>query len=241
MTSLYGPLTRLYWCRLPGLIRGRRAQRHQPRHEAEIGVRFAGRNKLVHLVEAGEVVQRLRRGVADRLHRPVQTRYDFRNGNQAAVLTLHAFILPCAFPRQATGFKVQPASSNRWEIEFLEQVVQGFLQQSLDRVPLLGGQYTELLVNCDVRSVRLLSAYPRPVWASLFRQVSFSRPGAPPEWDRLSTRALLRPGDSSSCSAWFLRSWRLPGDPLPDPGEELANLGSGLAFRLVFHDSKSDR
>ena len=26
------------------------------------------------------------------------------------------------------------------------------------------------------RSVRLLSAYPRPVWASLFRQVSFSRP-----------------------------------------------------------------
>ena len=92
------------------------------------------------------------------------------------MLTLHAFILPCAFPRQATGFKVQPASSNRWEIEFLEQVVQGFLQQSLDRVPLLGGQYTELLVNCDVRSVRLLSAYPRPVWASLFRQVSFSRP-----------------------------------------------------------------
>ena len=32
------------------------AQRHRPRHEAEIGVRFASRNKLVHLIEAGVVV-----------------------------------------------------------------------------------------------------------------------------------------------------------------------------------------
>ena len=39
-----------------GVGAGQGAQRHQPRHEAEIGVRFAGRNKLVHLVEAGEVV-----------------------------------------------------------------------------------------------------------------------------------------------------------------------------------------
>ena len=119
---------------------------------------------------------------------------------------------PSLDKQQVSKYSQHQAIGGR--LRFLEQVVQGFLQQSLDRVPLLGGQYTELLVNCDVRSVRLLSAYPRPVWASLFRQVSFSRPGAPPEWDRLSTRALLRPGDSSSCSAWFLRSWRLPGDPL---------------------------
>ena len=43
------------------------AQRHRARHEAEIGVRFAGRDKLVHLIEAGEVVHRLGRGFAERL------------------------------------------------------------------------------------------------------------------------------------------------------------------------------
>ena len=42
---------------------GQRAERHQPRHKAEIGVRFAGRNKLVHLIGLGEVVLRLGRGL----------------------------------------------------------------------------------------------------------------------------------------------------------------------------------
>ena len=40
---------------------GQAAQRHQPRHETEIGVRFAGPDKLVDLIEAGEVVSGLGR------------------------------------------------------------------------------------------------------------------------------------------------------------------------------------
>ena len=38
---------------------GQGTQCHQPRHEAEIGVRFAGPDQLVHLIEAGEVAPRL--------------------------------------------------------------------------------------------------------------------------------------------------------------------------------------
>ena len=43
MMSLNGPLTRLYWRRLPGLVRGRLHSAIVRRHETEIGVRFAGR------------------------------------------------------------------------------------------------------------------------------------------------------------------------------------------------------
>ena len=42
-----------------GVGAGQGAERHQPRHEAEIGVRFAGPDQLVHLIEAGEVAPRL--------------------------------------------------------------------------------------------------------------------------------------------------------------------------------------
>ena len=42
-----------------GVGAGQGAQRHRPRHEAESRVRFAGPDKLVHLIEAGEVVPRL--------------------------------------------------------------------------------------------------------------------------------------------------------------------------------------
>ena len=52
-------------------------------------VRFAGRDKLVNLIEAGEVVQRLRRSSAERLDRPVQAADDFTYGNQIAAFTLH--------------------------------------------------------------------------------------------------------------------------------------------------------
>ena len=52
-----------------GVAAGQAAQRHRPRHETKIGVRFAGPDKLIHLVEAGEVVQRLGRGFADLFHR----------------------------------------------------------------------------------------------------------------------------------------------------------------------------
>ena len=53
-----------------GVGAGQAAQCHHPRHEAEIGVRFAGRDELVYLVGLGEVVQRLGRGLEGFL-RPV--------------------------------------------------------------------------------------------------------------------------------------------------------------------------
>ncbi len=70
------------------------AQRHHSRHETESGVCFAGRDKLVYLIESGEVVERLRRGVADRLHRTAQAADDFTYGNQIAAFTLHGFTFP---------------------------------------------------------------------------------------------------------------------------------------------------
>ena len=48
-----------------GVGAGQAAQRQQARHEAQIGAREAGPNQLVHLIEAGEMVQCLGRGVAD--------------------------------------------------------------------------------------------------------------------------------------------------------------------------------
>ena len=78
-----------------GVGAGQGAQRHHPHHEAQIGVRFAGRHKLAHLIGLGEVVQRLGRGFADCLDRPVQIGDDFTDRNQLAALTLHGFILPC--------------------------------------------------------------------------------------------------------------------------------------------------
>ena len=53
---------------------GQGAERHQPRHEAKIGVRFAGPDQLVHLIEAGEVAPRLGRGLAERSHEPLPGR-----------------------------------------------------------------------------------------------------------------------------------------------------------------------
>ena len=47
---------------------GQGTQRHQPRHETRVGGCFTGSNQLLHPVEAGEVVPRLRRGFAKRLH-----------------------------------------------------------------------------------------------------------------------------------------------------------------------------
>ena len=82
-------MTRLYSLRLPGLVRGNDAERHRPPHEAEIGGRFAGPNKQVHLIGLGEVVERLGRGFADRLHRPAQTAEGFTDRNQLAAFTLH--------------------------------------------------------------------------------------------------------------------------------------------------------
>ena len=77
------------------------AQRHHPRHETQIGVRFASPDQLVHLIEAGEVVPRLGRGFADRLDRTGQIGQGSGNGNQLAALTLHGFIFSHA--RQTEG------------------------------------------------------------------------------------------------------------------------------------------
>ena len=55
-----------------------------------------GPDKLIHLVEAGEVVPRLGRGFADRLHRAAQAGENFGGGKQAVSFTLHGFILPCS-------------------------------------------------------------------------------------------------------------------------------------------------
>ena len=46
---------------------GQGAQRHHPRHEASLGVRFAGPDELAHLIGNGEASPRLGRGFADRL------------------------------------------------------------------------------------------------------------------------------------------------------------------------------
>ena len=59
-----------------------------PRHETKIGVRFTGPDKLVHLIEAGKVVQRLGRGV-EGFNRTVHIREDFSNGNQTVLFARH--------------------------------------------------------------------------------------------------------------------------------------------------------
>ena len=56
---------------------------------SESGVRFAGRDKLVHLVGLGEVVERLGRGVADRLDGARQIGQGGGDGNQPVSFTLH--------------------------------------------------------------------------------------------------------------------------------------------------------
>ena len=48
-------------CRFFGLVRGSEQRASSRRHEAEIGVRFAGLDELIDLVQCGEVVQRLGR------------------------------------------------------------------------------------------------------------------------------------------------------------------------------------
>ena len=50
-----------------GVAPGQRAERHRPRHETEIGVRFAGADKLVYLIGEGEAPPCRWCGFADRL------------------------------------------------------------------------------------------------------------------------------------------------------------------------------
>ena len=74
-----------------GVGAGQAAQHHQPRHEAWIGVRFAGLDKLVYLIGHGERVPRLGRGFADRLHRSVQAGENF-GGEKQSLFALHGIV-----------------------------------------------------------------------------------------------------------------------------------------------------
>ena len=93
-----------------GVGAGQAAQRHHPRHEAQIGVRFAGSDKLVHLIEAGEVVQRLGRGSAQSFPRAGQIDQGFGNGNQLAALTLHGLF--------SHAPQTKPPGDNRLDCDF---------------------------------------------------------------------------------------------------------------------------
>ena len=73
-----------------GVAAGQTAQGHHPRLKTEIGVRFAGRDKLVHLIGLGEVVARLGRSFAERFHRTAQIGQGFTDRNQAVSFTRHA-------------------------------------------------------------------------------------------------------------------------------------------------------
>ena len=53
--ELVGAVDALVLVPVPGIRAGQAAQHHHSRHESEVGVRFAGRNKLVHLIGLGEV------------------------------------------------------------------------------------------------------------------------------------------------------------------------------------------
>ena len=59
----------------------------------QIGVRFTGVDKLVHLIGLGEVVKRLGRGLTEHIHRPVlQVAEKIINGSHAISFTLHLFL-----------------------------------------------------------------------------------------------------------------------------------------------------
>ena len=85
-----------------GVGAGQAAQRHQPSHEAQIRVRFAGPCELVYLIEAGEMLLCRLRHSAERLGRAGQIGDDFTDRNQLAALTLHGFILPCTSDKTGT-------------------------------------------------------------------------------------------------------------------------------------------
>ena len=85
-----GAIDTLVLMPVAGIGAGQGAQHHHPGHEAQIGVRFTGPDKLVHLIGAGEVGQRLGRGFADRFHRAAQIGEGITDQNQPAALTLHA-------------------------------------------------------------------------------------------------------------------------------------------------------
>ena len=84
-------MTLLYRSRLAGLVRGSEHSASSRAMKPMSGSASPASIKLVHLIEAGEVVNRLGRGVAELFHRPVQIRHGFLDGNQAVPFARHAF------------------------------------------------------------------------------------------------------------------------------------------------------
>ena len=75
------------------------AQRHQPRHEPEIGLRFAGLDELRHLAQRGEVVPRPRGHGAPA---PLDARQPYghlTDRHEPAAFLLHAFVFILADAR----------------------------------------------------------------------------------------------------------------------------------------------
>ena len=85
---------------IAGVGAGQGAQRQQPRHEASIRVRFAGRDKLVYLIGEGEAPPRRWWGFAERLDGAAQIGQGFPDGNQPVALTLHALFSHASQTRQ---------------------------------------------------------------------------------------------------------------------------------------------
>ena len=69
--------------RSPGLVRGREHSAIIRPMEPQISVRFTGRDKLLHLIEAGEMAPRLGRRFAKRLHEPFPDREGSPDGSEA--------------------------------------------------------------------------------------------------------------------------------------------------------------
>ena len=61
-----GAIDTLVLMPVAGIGAGQGAQHHHPGHEAQIGVRFTGPDKLIHLIGLGEASPRLGRGIASR-------------------------------------------------------------------------------------------------------------------------------------------------------------------------------
>ena len=91
--ELVGTVDALVLVAVAGVGAGQGAQRHRPRHEAEIGVRFAGPDKLVHLVGLGEAPPRRWWGFAERLDGAAHTGQGITDRNQAVSFRLHGPIL----------------------------------------------------------------------------------------------------------------------------------------------------
>ena len=89
------PVDALVLFAVAGVASRQGAERQHPRHEAEVGVRFAGPDQQVYLIGNGEAPLCRGRGVADRLHGAAHTGEGITDRNQLAALSLHGFILPC--------------------------------------------------------------------------------------------------------------------------------------------------